>query len=406
MTINAEDTKETFVGDGVTLTWPFDFKVNLPEDLAVITVSVDGVETTLAHGIDYTVELNANQNTNPGGTFTTTVPVPEGVPGVVMRRMSFTRVTEFDASVPPHIIEEELDRLTMYALELRERLDRSLHVSAATQVFADVNLRNVPARRGKLIAFDETERANVVLLPLSPDGTEVTGPQGVTRCSRVEVSAPAIFRQASNGEWSHTSCTVTFVWTANGVAEESRSIEVTIDEGNNCFNEPTPVAGITVEQDAGKLLTTLTSTYGNVSEYFQLALVRMAEPIYDTDSFVPDWGTGEFTSAPSGSVTCKNAGEIVSLTIAAAQVAESAAATMTWDAGSIPEGFRPSAPRTAQCKLRYNDSLLTMGTVTIGEDGSAVFSRFNGSTGGFDAADWQIGEDKGLPADWCVTYPL
>lgn len=404
MTINAEDTKELFTGDGATLSWPFNFKVNSADDLLVFTVTIDGAEVPLTLGDDYDVELNANQNTNPGGSVVTAVPVPAGVPGVIMRSMSFTRVNEFTDSIPPHVIEEELDRLTMYALELRERLDRSLHVSAATQVFADVNLRNVQARRGKVIAFDETDRANAVLLPIS-DG-EITGPQGVTRVSRVVVNAPAVFRQASNGDWSHTSCEVTFIWTGNGVTEESRTITIEIDEDNDCFAVPDPVSGITVEQDPGKLLTTLTATYGNVTEYFQLAVIRMAEPIYDTDTFSPAWGSGEFTSAPTGTVTCKNAGEIVTLTIDAAMVAESASSAMTWDAGTIPEDFRPSASRTAQCKLRYNNSLLTLGAATVGADGSVVFSRFNGMTGAFDASGWQTGEDKGLPADWCLTYPL
>lgn len=404
MTITVEDTKEPFTGDGVTLTWPFNFKVNTSADLYVFTVSIDGAESPLTLGSDYTVTLNANQNSNPGGTITTAYAIPEGVPGVIMREMSFTRANEFTESVPPHIIEEELDRLTMYALQLREKLDRSLHVSAATQEFADVNLRSVAARRNKVIGFDDSERANAVLLTLQ--GDTVTGPQGVTRTARVEVSAPAVFHQASNGDWSHTTCTVTFIWSDNGSVVETRAIVVTIDEASDRFNVPTPVTGITVEQDADYLLTKLTSTYGSVTEYIQLAVIRMAAPVYDTDSFTPAWGTGEFTSPPSGTVACKNAAGVVTLTVSGAREAESATSAMTWDAASIPADFRPASARVAQCKVRYNDTLTTVGAVTIGADGSAVFALFNGTTGGFDAAGWQTGEDKGLPSDWCVVYPL
>lgn len=401
MTITTEDTKELFTGDGATVTWPFNFKITDASDLYVYTTSIEGVEFPLENWI---ATLNANQNTNPGGTITTEFPVADGIPGVIMRNMSFTRVNEFTDSIPPHVIEEELDRVTAYALQLRERLDRSVHVSAATQEFADVNLRNVPTRRGKLIGFDLTDRANVVLLELR-DGM-VVGPTGVTRVSRVEVSAPAVFRQDISGVWSHISCVVTFTWLANGVVELTRSITVDIDELNNRFATPTPVAGITVTQDAGKLLTKLYSEYEGVSDYIQLAAIRMADPVYTDDDFAPAWGSGEFTSPPVGDVHATNAAGVVTMSLAAALVAESGSTAMTWDAGSIPAGFRPTEDRTVQCKLRYNDTILTVGAVTIGADGSAVFARYNGQTGGFDAAGWQSGEDKGLPADWCVVYPL
>lgn len=404
MTVSVEDTKEVFVGDGETVSWPFDFKVNGPEDLHVLTISVDGTESSLMLSTDYTVTLNVNQNTNPGGVVTTTSPIPPGVPGVIMRRLSFTRIDEFTTSVPPHIIEEELDRLTMYALELRERLDRSLHVSAATQEFADVNLRNVPARRNKLIGFDDSPRANAVLLALQ--GDSVTGPPGVTRVCRVEVDEPAVFHQANNGEWSHTACVVTFIWTANGTVEQTRSIEITIDEANDRFNVPTPVTGITVDQDAGLLLTKLTSTFEGVTDYIQLAVIRMASPVSDSDTFTPTWGSGEFTTPPSGTVACTKAAGLVTMSVSGARVAESDSNAMTWQAGSVPEDFRPASARSVQCKLRYSDSIVTMGVVSVNPDGGVVFSRFNGVTSNYEPTGWQVGEDKGLPTDWCIAYPL
>jgi hypothetical protein len=404
MTVTVEDTKETFTGDGATLSWPFNFKVNKAEDLSVFTVSIDGVETPLLYPDDFDVELHDNQNTSPGGNVVTVLPVGEGVPGVIMRNMSFTRVDEFVDSIPPHIIEQELDNLTMYALQLKERVDRSLHVSAATQEFANVNLRNVPARRNKVIGFDNTSRGNAVLLQLS--GTDLSGPQGQTYAARVEVSAPAVFRQASNGAWSHTSVIVSFIWSANGVTELTRTITVTIDEANNHFNTPSPSAGISVAQDANKLITQLTSTFENVTEYISLAVIRMADPTVTTDTFTPTWTSGQFTSPPSGTVACKKAVGVVSLYLSAARAAESASSAMSWDAGSIPAAFRPTAAREVQCKLRYSDSIVGIGSVTIGADGSAVFSLFDGSTNGYDATFWQTGEDKGLPADWCVVYPI
>ncbi len=162
MTVSAEDTKEALEGDGATLAWPFDFRIDRAEDLLVFYTSYDGAEPTLELGSDYSVVLHDNQDSNPGGTVTTVLPIPAGVPFIIMRGMVIDQLEEFDTSVPPNIISRVLDRLTQYALQLRERLDRSLHVSAATQSFADVNLRNVQTRRGKLIGFDDDGNARLL----------------------------------------------------------------------------------------------------------------------------------------------------------------------------------------------------------------------------------------------------
>jgi hypothetical protein len=399
MTISVEDTKAAFEGDGTTVNWPFSFKVNSIDDLYVAIISVEGFETALDN---WTVTLNANQNSNPGGYITTESPVAEGVPGFIRRNLSFTRIAEFTDSIPPEIVEEELDRLTQYALQLREKQDRSLHVSAATQTFANVNLGSIARRRAKVITFDTD--GNAVNLAVS--GSDITGPTGPTRVSRAELSAPAFFRQDINGAWSHTTCTVTFVWSLNGTTEQTRSVVVTIDTGNNRFNTPTPVTGVTITQDAGKLLTTLSSTYNNVTEYIQLAVVRKSDPIYASADFAPTWGTGQFGTPPSGNVHATNAAGVVTLTLAAAREATSSSTAMSWDAGSIPSAYRPAANRTCMVKARYNSTLVTVGLMTIGSNGSATFARYNGETGTFDAAGWQSGDTKGLPQDFTAIYAL
>lgn len=401
MTINAEDTKEVLVGDGVNTALPFNFKVDVPEDLYVFTTSYEGVDTPLVLDVDYTVVLNANQNTNPGGTVNTTQPVPKGVPITIMRGMEFVRLNHFTDSVPPHIIEAELDRLTMYALQLKEKLDRSLHVSAATQTFADVNLRNVQARRGKIIAFDD--EGNAQLLEIKGEG--VPGPQGISRVSRVEVSAPAVFRQASNGDWSHTSVEVSFIWSANGVEELVRTIEVTIDPDTGLFNAPTPVDGITVS-GAGTRLLKLSSAYNSIEDFIQLATITMADPIYETGDFTPAWGTGEFASDPVGDVTYTNLHGVVTLSLAAALEGESTDGAMTWDAATLPAGIRPTSTRVVPCKLRYDDSTVVFGQATLNADGSASFAPYSVSGSQLAPGVFQTGEDKGLPADWNVVYPL
>ena len=79
MTISSETRKSAvFIGDGVTKVFPFTFALFAAED-ADVYVSHDAVvDDLLVFNTDYTVTLNGDQNANPGGTVTLTVPLASG----------------------------------------------------------------------------------------------------------------------------------------------------------------------------------------------------------------------------------------------------------------------------------------------------------------------------------------
>lgn len=407
MTIAVFDTKEAHLGDGTTTVFSFTFKVDTAADVLVFLASITGEETILTVDEDYTVTLNVNQNSNPGGTITMSAAPGVGIRLVIMRGADFVRATPFTSSVPPNVIETELDRLTMYAQQLREKLDRSLHVSAATQDVADSNYRNVQARAGKIAGWDDTGQAALYGF----EQGSIVGPPGPLAASRVEYSAPAIIVRESNLQWTHDTVTVTFIWTVDGVTVEERSLVITVDTDTAQFNDPDlnePGDEFTTVLGAAGQLLSITSEYNGQREYAQLAISTMPTDEYPTDTFTPSWGTGEFnTSDPSGDVTYAERVGTVSLFLEAALVAVSDSAAMTWDAGSIPEAIRPAAARTVECVLQYDDTTEVKGQMTINPDGSAVFGvhEVSGSQIVLDGG-FQIGEDKGLPATWSVVYSL
>lgn len=406
MTISVLDTKETFNGDGSTVVFSFGFKVDSEDDLLVFLTAADGTETPLVLDTDYTVTLNVNQNSNAGGTITLDAAPGVAVPLVIMRNVEFTRGEEFATSVPPHIIESELDRVTMYAQQLGEKLDRSLHVSAAQQDVPDMNLGNAQTRAGKLVGFNSV--GNAALFELTSEGDSVVGPRGEMSASRVTYSAPAIFRRDSNGEWSHEEVTVTFIWTVDGLEVESRQVVVTIDTVTAAFDDPglaEPGDEFTSEL-VGTQQLRLTSEFEDVREYAQLGIVTMPNDNYPADTFAPTWGAG-FSVDPVGDVTFTTRGGVVTLSVEAALVGESDTSAMTWAAATLPADIRPSVARTVECLLQYNDTVQAMGVVTLDPDGSAVFAmqEVDGTQIVVDGA-FQTGEDKGLPASWSVGYSL
>jgi hypothetical protein len=117
-----------FTGNGLTTIFPFTFKVFQASDLLVVRTDLSGIETTLTLTTDYTVALNANQDSNPGGTITAisapasgflltmTSNVPELQPVVLTNMGGFY----------PRVINDALDRLTIFTQQISEKLGRAL----------------------------------------------------------------------------------------------------------------------------------------------------------------------------------------------------------------------------------------------------------------------------------------
>ena len=117
-----------YTGNGVTTIFPFSFKVFSSSDLVVTQTDTSGVETTLTLTSNYTVSLNANQDTNPGGNvtclvapassylLTLTSAVPQLQPVVLTNNGGFY----------PSVINDALDRLTIFAQQILEKVNRTL----------------------------------------------------------------------------------------------------------------------------------------------------------------------------------------------------------------------------------------------------------------------------------------
>lgn len=121
------------LGTGAQTSWPFTFKVFAATDIAVTIANSVGLETQLTYGVDYTVTLNANQETSPGGTVTYPIsgsPLPVGSQLVIVGNLPYDQPLDLPSggNFSPLAIENELDRLTMQIQQLRENLSRALQV--------------------------------------------------------------------------------------------------------------------------------------------------------------------------------------------------------------------------------------------------------------------------------------
>lgn len=140
MTISSSATPKAgpFIGNGVTTSFPFAFKVFAKSEVKVtLAVLATGAESVLVLDSDYTITLNPDQNTNPGGSVTYN---PSGTPMASTHSLTLTsNVLETQGTditngggFYPEVIEDALDRAVILVKQLREVISRSLTIPVSS----------------------------------------------------------------------------------------------------------------------------------------------------------------------------------------------------------------------------------------------------------------------------------
>lgn len=153
------DGESPGVGDAE---YPFAFKCFDEADLLVAVDNGTGM-TTLVLNTDYTVTLNADQDTNPGGSVFSdgaysgyTVYIASNIE--ILQETDLRNATSFRAAT----VEEALDRVTLFCQQLRLDLNRCLR-HEATEEDALALLPAVKAdRASKYLAYDSNGDLTVV----------------------------------------------------------------------------------------------------------------------------------------------------------------------------------------------------------------------------------------------------
>ncbi|HEY5994131.1 MAG TPA: hypothetical protein VIU46_05960, partial [Gallionellaceae bacterium] len=131
MSITSSGTRKApYTGNGVTTAFPFTFKVFQASDVLVVQTdnSATPTDTTLTLTTHYTVTLNANQDSNPGGTVNMLVAPPSGyllTIGSQVPQLQSVTLTN-NGGFYPTVINNALDYLTILVQQLSEKLGRSL----------------------------------------------------------------------------------------------------------------------------------------------------------------------------------------------------------------------------------------------------------------------------------------
>lgn len=150
MTISSNIRKAgPFVGNGTASNFAFTFKVFQASDLEVVRLNVSTtIETVLVINSDYTVSLNVDQNSNPGGSITLTAgALAAGFNLVITSDIENLQPTDIvnQGGFYPDVIEDALDRATIQIQQLQEAVDRSAKLPITSSADADALVADIVA---------------------------------------------------------------------------------------------------------------------------------------------------------------------------------------------------------------------------------------------------------------------
>jgi len=148
MTISSTNRKAgPYIGNGTAATFAFSFKVFQASDLEVVKLTVStSTETTLALTTDYTVTLNADQNSNAGGSITLVAgALAAGYNLVITSDIANLQQTDLtnQGGFYPEVITQALDRATIQIQQLQEGLDRAAQLPITSSADADALVADI-----------------------------------------------------------------------------------------------------------------------------------------------------------------------------------------------------------------------------------------------------------------------
>lgn len=123
-----------YTGNGVTTSFPFAFKVFAAGDIVVTQTDLLGIESVLALTTNYTVSLNSNQDSNPGGSVTMLVAPIAGYMLTLssgVQNLQPVTLTN-NGGFFPAVINDAFDRVVIQIQQLAEQLSRALKYSISS----------------------------------------------------------------------------------------------------------------------------------------------------------------------------------------------------------------------------------------------------------------------------------
>lgn len=221
MTISTTNRKAgPFAGNGVTTAFPFVFKVLAAADLVVVKTSTSGVDTTLVLDSNYTVGLNSDQDTAPGGIVTYAT-LATGEKLTITSNMAATQPTDITngSGFYASVIEQALDRIVIAVQQLLGKADRSIRFPISDSITPS-ELPTASVRAGKALIFGPTGDVGLSSTPFDDQAAAAAASAAAAAASATSAASSQATASAANASavTSATSATASALSASNDAA--------------------------------------------------------------------------------------------------------------------------------------------------------------------------------------------
>ena len=299
-----------FTGNGVTTTFPFTYKVFSTADVQVIRLTIStGIETTLTIVTDYTITLNGDQDSNPGGNIVLVAALSALYKLTATSDIANLQPTDLtnQGGFYPEVITDALDRATIQIQQISDIGERTLKIPISDGAL-NMELPTAASRANSFLAFGATGLPTVVTAGSSG------APTTMTRQNFSGTGSQVAFTLASDPGALGNSAEV-FI---GGVYQNRNTYTIS---GLTLTFSAAPVAGTDNIEFVNFLTDAIGSTSADLVTYTPAgtgAVARSAQSKFrdivsvkdfgavgdgvtnDTTAFVNAFATGKATYAPAG----------------------------------------------------------------------------------------------------------
>lgn len=364
MTISSQSRKAgPFIGNGVTVAFPFAFKVFAASDVYVVRATDTGTESVLTVGTHYSVTLNSNQNSNPGGTVTLGAALASNYKLVITSAVPNLQPVDItnNGGFYPKVINDALDRVTIMAQQLALDSSRAVKLPITSALTGDeftaqlFDARDEAVDSAVAAAISATGAAN------SATSASASASTATTKASEASTSASGAAISATAASGSATAAAGSATTAGNSATTATTKAGEAASSATAAASSATASAGsaTTATTKAGEATTAAAAAAGS-----QTAAASSASSA----------GTSA-TNASNSATSASNSATSATSSASAASTSASQAATSATNAANSATSAAGSATTAS-----------TAATTATGASSTAVTSASTATTQATNAA--------------------
>lgn len=268
MSISSQSRKAgPFTGNGSTTAFPFAFKVFQASDVYVVRANTAGVESVLTSGTDYTVTLNANQNSNPGGTVTLTSALATNFKLVITSAVPNLQPVDItnNGGFYPKVINDALDRVTIMAQQIAQEASRGVKVPITSSLTGDEFTDQLFDARDEAVASASAASTSASSAASSAASASGSATTATTKASEASTSASGAASSASAAAGSATAAAGSATTAGNSATTATNKANEAASSATAAASSATAAAGsaATATNKAGEATTAAAAAAGS-----------------------------------------------------------------------------------------------------------------------------------------------